>query len=37
MLFNDNGDYYIILEQAKEDFEKNLVTFKTISKTFKRK
>ncbi len=37
MLFNDNGDYYIIVGQAKEDFQKNLEAFKKITKTFKRK
>ena len=37
MLFNDKGDYYIIVGQAKEEFQKNLETFKKITKTFKRK
>jgi len=37
MLFNDRGDYYIILGQAKEEFQKNLEAFKKIAKTFKRK
>jgi PsbP-like protein len=37
MLFNDKGDYYIIVGQAKEEFQKNLETFKKIIKTFKRK
>jgi hypothetical protein len=37
MLFNDKGDYYIILGQSKDDFEKYLQTFKSIAKTFKRK
>ena len=37
MLFNNNGDYYIIVGQAKEEFEKNLETYKRIAKTFKRK
>ena len=37
ILFNDKGDYYIILGQAKEEFEKNLDTLKKIAKTFKRK
>jgi PsbP-like protein len=37
MLFNDKGDYYIIVGQAKEEFQKNLVTFKKITQTFKRK
>jgi PsbP-like protein len=37
MLFNDNGDYYFILGQAKEEFQKNLNAFKIIAKTFKLK
>ena len=37
MLFNDRGDYYIIVGQATEDFTKNLDTFKIIARTFKRK
>ncbi len=37
MLFNDKGDYYIIVGQAKEDFDNNIVTFRKIAKTFKRK
>ncbi len=37
MLFNDKGDYSIILGQAKEDIEKHLKIFKRVSKTFKRK
>ena len=37
MLFNDNGDYYIILGQATEDYTKNLEAFKSIALTFKRK
>lgn len=37
MLFSDKGDYYIILGQAKEDFQKNLDIFKKVAKTFKRK
>jgi hypothetical protein len=37
MLFNDKGDYYIMLGQAKEEFDKNLQTFKILAKTFKRK
>jgi len=37
MLFNDKGDYYIIVGQAKDNFAKNLTTFKSIAKTFKRK
>jgi hypothetical protein len=37
MLFNENGDYYIIFGQANEDFDKYLDSFKKIAKTFKRK
>lgn len=37
MLFNENGDYYIIVGQTKEDFEIYLDIFRKISKTFKRK
>jgi hypothetical protein len=37
MLFNENGDYYIIVGQSQEDFEKYLESFKKITKTFKRK
>jgi hypothetical protein len=37
MLFNDNGDYYIIIGQAKEEFQNNLDAFKKVAKTFKRK
>lgn len=37
MLFNDNGDYYIIVGQSKEDFDKYMESFKKIAKTFKRK
>jgi hypothetical protein len=37
ILFNDQGDYYIIVGQAKEEFKKNLDSFKKITKTFKRK
>ncbi len=37
MLFNDNGDYYIIVGQSKDDFVKYLESFKKIAKTFKRK
>lgn len=37
MLFNENGDYYIIVGQTKDDFEKYLKSFKKIAKTFKRK
>ena len=37
MLFNESGDYYIIIGQTKEDFKKYLESFKNITKTFKRK
>jgi hypothetical protein len=37
MLFNENGDYYIIVGQTKEDFDKYLESFKKMAKTFKRK
>jgi hypothetical protein len=37
MLFNDKGDYYIIVGQAKEEYQKNLDAFKKVAKTFKRK
>lgn len=37
MLFNEIGDYYIIIGRAKEEFEKNLTNFRKITKTFKRK
>lgn len=37
MLFTETGDYFIIVGQAKEEFDKNLESFKKISKTFKRK
>jgi hypothetical protein len=37
MLFNDEGDYYIIIGQAKENMESNLEIYKKIAKTFKRK
>jgi hypothetical protein len=37
MLFNEKGDYYIILGQAKENMESNLETYRKIAKTFKRK
>ena len=32
MLFNDKGDYYIIVGQAKEEFQNNLETFKKSCK-----
>jgi PsbP-like protein len=37
MLFNETGDYYIIVGQAKEDFDKYLENFRKIAKTFQRK
>ncbi len=37
MLFNDQGDYFLILGNAKENFEDNLENFRKIAKTFKRK
>ena len=37
MLFNDKGDYYIIVGHTKENIESNLETYKKIAKTFKRK
>ncbi|TDL99587.1 MAG: hypothetical protein C4K58_06765 [Flavobacteriaceae bacterium] len=37
MLFNENGDYFLIVGQAKEDFDKYLDDFKMIARTFKRK
>ena len=37
MLFNEKGDYYIIVGQTKDDFNKYLESFKKTAKTFKRK
>jgi hypothetical protein len=37
MLFNDKGDYYIIVGQTREDFQKYVELFRQVSKTFKRK
>lgn len=37
MLFNDEGDYYIFFGQTTEEFEKYLVVFQTLAKTFERK
>ena len=37
MLFNDQGDYYIILGKAKENIDNNLRTYKKVARTFKRK
>lgn len=37
MLFDGNGNYFLIIGQAREDFEDNLKSYKDIAKTFKRK
>lgn len=37
MLFNEQGDYFIIIGLATEDRENNLKSFRNIAKTFKRK
>ncbi|MCC6281422.1 MAG: hypothetical protein IT262_12520 [Saprospiraceae bacterium] len=37
MLFNDKGDYYIVVGKAGEEFEQNLEAFRKVTKTFKRK
>lgn len=37
MLFNNNGDYYIVVGQTTEDFQKYIETFKQVAKSFKRK
>lgn len=37
MLFNESGDYYIIVGQAAEEFDKYLESFKKVTRTFKRK
>jgi hypothetical protein len=37
MLFNEKGDYYIIVGQSKEDFDKYLESFRKLAKTFKLK
>ncbi len=37
MLFNNEGDYYIIIGQTTEDFDKYLEAFKKVAKTFKRR
>jgi hypothetical protein len=37
MLFNENGDYYLIVGHTKEEFDKYLGSFSKIAKTFKRK
>ena len=37
MLFNDKGDYYIIVGQTKENFDQQLTVFKKVARTFKLK
>jgi hypothetical protein len=37
MLFNDKGDYYMILGKAKTELPNNLAVFRKIARTFKRK
>lgn len=37
MLFNENGDYYLIVGQTKENFDSYLETFKKVARTFRRK
>lgn len=37
LLFNKEGHYYIINGRANEDFDKNLIMYKKIATTFKRK
>ncbi|MGJ7031531.1 hypothetical protein [Niabella hirudinis] len=37
MLFNESGDYYIIVGQTAEEFDKYLESFKKVTKTFRRK
>jgi hypothetical protein len=37
MLFDGNGNYFLIIGQSREDFEDNLKSYKDIAKTFKRK
>ncbi|HTN45956.1 MAG TPA: hypothetical protein VL098_06370 [Flavipsychrobacter sp.] len=37
MLFNDKGDYYIIVGQTLENFDISLDAFRKVAKTFKRK
>ena len=36
-LFTDKGDYYMIVGQGKENFEKTLQDFRTIARTFRLK
>lgn len=35
MLFNEIGDYYLIIGECRESFEENLLKFKKVAKTFK--
>ena len=37
IIFNDEGDYYLIVGQSKDDFEGYLKSYRKIAKTFKRK
>jgi hypothetical protein len=37
ILFEDNGDYYMVAGKAAENADANLQLFKTIARTFKRK
>ena len=37
ILFDGSGYYYLIVGKAKEEFDKNLQSFRRIVKTFKRK
>jgi hypothetical protein len=37
MIFNEQGDYYLMLGQAREEVEKNVAAFKKMASTFKRK
>ena len=37
MLFNDLGDYYIMIGQSKEDFTNYIAIFKKLALTFRRK
>ncbi len=37
VLFEDKGGYFIMVGKATEEFEKHLASFRSISKTFKRK
>lgn len=37
MIFDEKGNYYLIVGQAAEDFDNNLDIYKKLAKTFKRK